>query len=76
MNLSESESIQNLNGEVIFDGTDTGITILFNYLKAGKTINTFLEDYPKVNLQKVLDVLELAEDQLKANFLTDLFRQI
>ncbi len=65
MELSELRSIQNQNGEVVFAGTDIAITILFNFLKAAKTTEAFLEDYPNVTLEQVLDVLELADEQLK-----------
>ncbi len=66
MSLSSSDLIQNQNGTLVFTGTNTEITILFNYLKAGRSIETFLEDYLQVKLDQVLDLLELAEDQLKA----------
>lgn len=68
MKFFESKSIQTLNKEVVFSGTDTAVSILFNYLKAGKTTESFLDDYPKVGLEKVLDVLELAENQLETLF--------
>jgi uncharacterized protein (DUF433 family) len=64
MNLSESKSIQNQNGEIVFTGTDIAVPILFNYLKAGRRTEDFLDDYAQVNLEQVLDVLELAEEQL------------
>ncbi len=66
MSLSSSDLIQNQNGTLVFIGTNTEITTLFNYLKAGRSIETFLEDYLQVKLDQVLDLLELAEDQLKA----------
>ncbi len=66
MSLSSSDLIQNQNGTLVFIGTNTEITTLFNYLKAGRSIETFLEDYLQVKLNQVLDLLELAEDQLKA----------
>ncbi|MVN20940.1 DUF433 domain-containing protein [Mucilaginibacter arboris] len=62
--MSASKPVQNQNGEIIFTGTDTAVSILFNYLKAGKSTEAFLEEYPQINLEQVLDVLELAEDQL------------
>jgi uncharacterized protein (DUF433 family) len=37
---------------------------LFDYLKGGDTIETFLEDFPSVTSAQVLQVIELAEDQL------------
>ncbi len=68
MASSALKSTENQNGELVFTGTDTAVSILFNYLKAGKNIEYFLEDYPEVQLAQVNDVLEAAEDQLKAKF--------
>lgn len=68
MGLSESKAVQNQNGEIVFSGTDIAISVLFNYLKAGKTTEAFLEDWPQVMLEQVVDVLELAEEQLKTIF--------
>lgn len=62
--MTASKSIRKQNGVVIFAGTDTAISILFDYLKAGKTTEDFLEDYPEVTFAQVLDVLELAKEQL------------
>lgn len=64
MALIASASIENQNGELVFSGTDTAVSIFFNYLKAGRNTENFLEDYPKVHLQQVLNLLELAEQQL------------
>ncbi|MGI4750035.1 MAG: DUF433 domain-containing protein [Janthinobacterium lividum] len=63
------KAIQNQNGTLVFADTDTEISILFNYLKSGKNIEIFLEDYPKVKLGQVDDVLEFAEEQLKSGLL-------
>jgi uncharacterized protein (DUF433 family) len=63
MAVSALKSIENQNGELVFAGTDTAISIFFNYLKAGRNTETFLEDYSKVHLQQVLDLLEQAEQQ-------------
>lgn len=64
MASSASKSIDNQNGELVFTGTNTAVSIFFNYLKAGRNTETFLDDYPKVHLQQILDLLELAEQQL------------
>lgn len=66
MALTASASIENQNGELVFTGTDTTVSIFFNYLKAGHNTEAFLEDYPKVQLQQVLDVLELADQQINS----------
>ncbi len=64
MASTASASIETQNGELVFAGTATSVSIFFNYLKAGRSTEAFLEDYPKVRLQQVLDVLEKAEQQL------------
>lgn len=64
--MAASKSIQKQNGVVVFTETTTGISTLFDYLKAGKTTEDFLEDYCEVTLAQVLDVLELAEEQLNS----------
>ena len=69
MSSSHNNSIQNQKGNLVFAGTDIEISILFNYLKAGRSTETFLEDYPKVKISQVIDVLEEAEDQLKSGFI-------
>ncbi len=66
MALTAPASIENQNGELVFTGTNTTVSIFFNYLKAGRNTETFLEDYPKVRLQQVLDVLEMADQQLNS----------
>lgn len=62
-----TKAIQNQNGILVFADTDTEISILFNYLKSGKNTETFLEDYPKVKLNQIDEVLEFAEEQLKSS---------
>jgi uncharacterized protein (DUF433 family) len=62
--MAASKSVQKQNGVVVFAKTAVEVSILFNYLKAGKSTETFLEDYSPVTLEQVLDVLELAEEQL------------
>lgn len=62
-----TKAIQNQNGNLVFTNTDTEISILFNYLKSGKNTETFLEDYPKVKLNQIDDVLGFAEEQLKSS---------
>ncbi|MGI4021430.1 MAG: DUF433 domain-containing protein [Janthinobacterium lividum] len=64
--MTPSQSIQKKNDVVVFAKTDTEISILFNYLKAGKSTENFLDDYREVTLAQVLDVLELAEDQINS----------
>ncbi len=67
MPFISTKAIRNQNGILVFADTDTEISILFNYLKSGKNTETFLEDYPKVKLNQIDDVLEFAEEQLKSS---------
>ncbi|RYY06360.1 MAG: DUF433 domain-containing protein [Sphingobacteriaceae bacterium] len=66
-----SKSIQKQNGVVVFTGTDIEISSLFNYLKAGKSTENFLNDYREVTLAQVLDVLEMADDYINSTSLTE-----
>lgn len=67
MSFISIKAIQNQNGTLVFADTDTEISILFNYLKSGKNTESFLEDYPKVKLNQIDEVLEFAEEQLKSS---------
>lgn len=67
MPFISTKVIQNQNGILVFADTDTEISVLFNYLKAGKNTESFLEDYPKVKLNQIDEVLEFAEEQLKSS---------
>jgi uncharacterized protein (DUF433 family) len=46
------------SGIPVFDKTRVPITILFDYLKNGDTIEEFLHDYPSVRKEQVIYLLE------------------
>ncbi len=48
-----------LGGTPVFKGTRVPIETLFDHLESGITIDAFLEDYPTVSKEQVIDVLEL-----------------
>jgi uncharacterized protein (DUF433 family) len=52
------------SGEPVFTGTRVPVKNLFDYLKGGSNIESFLEDFPSVTPEQVFDVIELAENQL------------
>ncbi|RYE32590.1 MAG: DUF433 domain-containing protein, partial [Sphingobacteriaceae bacterium] len=56
--LSKFDSIQNQNDTLVFTGTETAVSILFNYVKSGRNLEDFLEDYPEVKIYQVNEVLE------------------
>lgn len=49
------------SGEAVFTGTRVPIKNLFDYLKGGDTIDDFLEGFPSVSREQVLELLNLAE---------------
>ena len=49
-----------LGGMPVFSGTRVPIKILMEHLEAGDNIDTFLDSYPTVSRQQVIDLLERA----------------
>jgi uncharacterized protein (DUF433 family) len=60
--ITISSEIQ--SGEPVFTGTRVPVKNLFDYLKGGHNIESFLEDFPSVTNEQALIVIELAEEQL------------
>lgn len=49
-----------LGGIAVFRGTRVPVQNLIDYLTTGETIDTFLEDFPTVKREQVIQFLELA----------------
>jgi uncharacterized protein (DUF433 family) len=49
-----------LGGEPCFTGRRVPVKALFDYLKAGHTLDEFLEDYPSVSEAHAVAVIDLA----------------
>lgn len=64
--ITISPAIQ--SGEPVFAGTRVPVKNLFDYLKEGDTLATFLEDFPSVKHKQAVAVLEAAEKILTFNF--------
>ena len=60
--ITISKEIQ--SGEPVFTGTRVPVKNLFDYLKGGDTLESFLEDFPSVPRQQALHVIDIAENQL------------
>lgn len=56
-----SKSPDVLSGMPVFSGTRVPLKNLLDYLRAGDTIETFLEDFPSVKREHVDAVLLFAE---------------
>lgn len=53
-----------LGGTPTFRGTRVPVRTLFEYLEGGDALAVFLEDFPSVEKQDAIDVLERASKQL------------
>ena len=49
-----------LGGEPCFTGRRVAIKALFDYLKAGQTLEDFLADFPSVSREHAVAVIDLA----------------
>jgi len=49
-----------LSGTPVFNGTRIPIEILFDHLETGLSIDEFLDDYPSIKKNQVIQVLEMA----------------
>ena len=54
-----------MGGTPVFRGTRVPIQTLIDYLKAGDSIDEFLEGFPTVSRSQVIEFLEQAELQME-----------
>jgi uncharacterized protein (DUF433 family) len=59
---------EKLGGTPVFRGTRAPIRNLFDYLEGGDDLETFLDDFPTVERQQVIGVLELYKVKLLAKY--------
>jgi uncharacterized protein (DUF433 family) len=60
--ISVSPSV--MSGTPVFAGTRVPVQTLFDYLKAGESIDDFLDGFPTVTREQVITLLEEAGKQL------------
>ncbi len=53
-----------LGGTPVFIGTRVPVRILFEYLEAGDSLETFLEQFPTVRREQAVAALEMAREIL------------
>ncbi len=53
-----------MSGTPVFKNTRVPIKNLIDYLESGETLDEFLEDFPSVNRNQAVCVLELAKEML------------
>jgi len=56
-----------LGGTLVFKGTRVPVQSLFDHLKAGDSIEVFLDGFPSVKRSQVLAVLEEMETEVLAH---------
>jgi len=61
---------EKMSGTPVFTGTRVPLNHLFDYLKAGDTLDTFLADFPTVTREQALGVLELMRERLLTEYET------
>ena len=59
-----SASPEVMGGTPVFAGTRVPVQTLLDYLKAGESIDDFLDGFPTVTREQVIALLEEAEKQL------------
>lgn len=62
-----STSPEVMSGAPVFAGTRVPIATLFDYLKAGESVDDFLEGFPTVKRSVVVELLEEAGQLLLAD---------
>ncbi len=55
-----------LSGMLVFVGTRVPVQNLFDYLSSGETLDEFLDDFPSVSREQVVEVLESVGEMLEA----------
>ena len=53
-----------MGGTAVLYGTRVPVQTLLDYIKAGDTIDNFLEEFPSVTREQVIAFLEEAKDRL------------
>ena len=78
MDIREIISVdqQVLGGQPVFKGTRVPIESLFDHLEAGISLNTFLDDFPTVERQQAVALLEWANKLFNSNNLDQLYAAV
>jgi uncharacterized protein (DUF433 family) len=64
-----------MRGTPVFAGTRVPVQTLLDYLKAGESINDFLDGFPTVTREQVISFLDEAERQLKGRRFNSVYKK-
>ena len=56
-----------MGGTPVFAGTRVPIQTLLDYVEAGESINDFLDGFPTVSREQIIDFLEAAKERMIAS---------
>ena len=62
-----------LSGQPVFKGTRVSVETLFDHLKAGISLDEFLEDFPTVSKEQVVATLEIANKLVTSKNVAQLY---
>jgi uncharacterized protein (DUF433 family) len=62
---------ETMGGTPVFSGTRVPIQALFDYIGTGETLDEFLENFPSVNRESAIKVLEMAEKSITTEKILD-----
>jgi len=65
-----------LGATPVFRGTRVPIESLFDHLEAGISLDEFLDDFPSVQREQTIELLELAEKLLTAPNFDEIYKKI
>lgn len=72
--ITINEEIQ--SGTPVFSGTRVPIQSLFWHLESGVTIDEFLEDFPSVRKEQVIQLLELTNKMVNTPQIIELYETV
>ncbi|HET7118517.1 MAG TPA: DUF433 domain-containing protein [Hanamia sp.] len=52
--------LETMGGTPVFTGTRVPVQALFDYIESGETLDEFLENFPSVNKEFAIQVLQMA----------------
>ena len=62
---------ETMGGTPVFSGTRVPIQALFDYIGTGETLDEFLENFPSVNRESAIRVLEMAKKSITTEKILD-----
>ncbi|MEO7313951.1 MAG: DUF433 domain-containing protein [Ginsengibacter sp.] len=78
MNIHEIITIDKdiLGGQPVFKGTRVPVESLFDHLEAGVSLDEFLDDFPTVNKEQAVALLNMANKILTSKNIAELYATV